>query len=224
MPDLRFEGECPAGALVAGVDEAGRGPWAGPVVAAAVIIDVARIPDAVLAEIDDSKVLAADRRERIFDQLTACATIAVGQADVLEIDVFNIRQATLLAMRRAVEALETPPTVALVDGRDLPALGCEARALVGGDGASLSIAAASIVAKVTRDRIMQSLDRVHPGYGWSTNMGYGTKQHWDALQRFGPCPLHRRSFRPVSEAMTRNLCPDAHDLLDLESGRDPLSS
>ncbi len=178
---------------VAGVDEAGRGPLAGPVVAAAVILDAERIPDGL----DDSKKLTALRREALYEAILACAVVGVGEASVDEIDLLNIRQATHLAMARAVRALTKPPAFALVDGNDAPALPCRCETIIGGDGLSVSIAAASIVAKVTRDRQMRDLHNFHPGYGWDSNMGYGTEAHMAAINRLGPCLHHRRSFAPI---------------------------
>ncbi|MGH6871055.1 MAG: ribonuclease HII [Rhizomicrobium sp.] len=179
---------------IAGVDEAGRGPLAGPVVAAAVILDRKRIPKGL----NDSKQLTAEVREALFVViLERAVAVGVGEASVDEIDLINIRQATHLAMARAVRALATAPIFALVDGNDAPALPCRCDTLIDGDAKSVSIAAASIVAKVTRDRMMQALHDEHPGYGWVTNKGYGTPEHLDALGRLGPCRHHRRSFAPV---------------------------
>lgn len=199
MPDFAFETEC-RGGPVCGIDEAGRGPWAGPVVAAAVIIEQQRLSNALLAAIDDSKAMSRAARERVYAGLVGSATIGVGQASVAEIDRLNILAATLLAMQRAVAALGRPPAVALVDGNRPPTLPCPVRCIVGGDALSLSIAAASIVAKVTRDRLMAALDDVHPGYGWRTNAGYGTARHRAALARLGPSREHRMSFRPLRAA------------------------
>lgn len=195
MPDLAME--IAAGGIVAGVDEAGRGPWAGPVVAAAVVLDAARLPDDLAAAIDDSKALSRPRRERVFALLPSVASIGVGAATVAEIDQLNILQATLLAMQRAIADLGVVADLVLVDGKQVPQLAVPARAVVDGDAKSLSIAAASIVAKVTRDRLMVDLDRQYPGYGWERNAGYGTAEHRAALARLGPSPEHRRSFRPV---------------------------
>jgi ribonuclease HII len=195
MPDLRLENM--AGGIVAGIDEVGRGPWAGPVVAAAVILDTTRLPDALAAAIDDSKKLSAPMREAIARELPVCARIAVAAATVDEIAAHNILGATFLAMRRAVARLGIVPDLALVDGNRLPELPCAARAVIGGDGVSLSIAAASIVAKVTRDRLMARLGNRYPGFGWERNAGYGTPEHRDALKRLGVTPHHRRSFAPI---------------------------
>jgi len=179
---------------VAGVDEAGRGPLAGPVVAAAVILNRKKIPKGL----NDSKQMTAQAREAAFGAILDCAVaVGVGEASVDEIDLVNIRQATHLAMARAVRALATVPMFALVDGNDAPALPCPCDTIVEGDGRSLSIAAASIIAKVTRDRLMIALHGEHPGYGWISNKGYGTGEHLEALGRLGPCRHHRRSFAPV---------------------------
>ena len=179
---------------IAGVDEAGRGPLAGPVVAAAVILDRKKIPKGL----NDSKKMTAETREVAFAAIQICAiAIGVGEASVDEIDLINIRQATHLAMARAIRALGVQPTFALVDGNDAPALPCPCDTIIGGDARSVSVAAASIIAKVTRDRMMQALHLEHPGYGWFTNKGYGTGEHLEALGRLGPCLHHRRSFAPV---------------------------
>lgn len=202
MPDFTLEEE--VGGIVAGIDEAGRGPLAGPVVAAAVIFDRARLSPRLLAQIDDSKRLSRARREAAFEALAEVAHIGIGQADVDEIDRINILQASLLAMRRAVVQLRVQPETALIDGNRAPELSCRARCVVGGDRLSVSIAAASIVAKVTRDRLITELARLYPGYGWERNAGYGTKEHLDALQILGITPEHRRSFRPVSDILCRH--------------------
>jgi len=197
MPNYAFEKrilEKMAGP-VAGVDEAGRGPLAGPVVAAAVIFtERKRIPKGL----NDSKQLTEDAREKAYEAIMSCgAIVGVGEASVDEIDLVNIRQATHLAMARAIRALATAPVFALVDGNDPPPLPCPCDTIIGGDGRSLSIAAASIVAKVTRDRMMIALHEEHPGFGWRTNKGYGTEEHLSALSRLGPTCHHRRSFAPV---------------------------
>ena len=191
------------GVPVAGIDEAGRGPWAGPVVAAAAILDIARpAPEGL----NDSKKLTETQRERLFDEITAQAIgFAIGVASHEEIDALNIRRATHLAMMRAVEALSltgVSPTAALVDGDDPPALDIPTRALVRGDGSSFSIAAASVLAKVTRDRMMAAMDAQYPGYGFARHKGYGTAQHAEALLRLGCCPIHRLTFAPCASAQT----------------------
>jgi len=192
-PKPNFEMEVDCDAPVCGIDEAGRGPLAGPVVAAAVILDPAGLPDGL----DDSKRLTAMRRRELRAALTSVAMIGVGSASVAEIDEINILNATMLAMRRAVEALPVAPRVALVDGNRCPDLSCQTIAVVKGDQRCLSIAAASIVAKVHRDALMADLAATYPAYGWPRNAGYGTAEHLAALQNHGPTPHHRRSFSPV---------------------------
>lgn len=189
---------------VAGVDEAGRGPLAGPVVAAAVIFDKSFLvseANHALHGLDDSKKLPATRREFFYTLLSNCsaAQIGIASASVEEIDTLNILRATHLAMARALEKLAPPPELALVDGRPVNGLPVPHCAIVGGDAASLSIAAASVMAKVTRDRLMTELAGQYPQYGFERHKGYGTKQHLAALRRHGPCPLHRRSFAPVAQ-------------------------
>ena len=186
---------------MAGVDEAGRGPWAGPVVAAAVVFDADGPPPRLSAMITDSKLLKAEQRAALQPAILACAPATVGIATVAEIDSMNILQATLLAMRRAIACLVEAPDLALVDGNRAPRLLCPVRTVVGGDRKSLSIAAASIVAKVTRDRLMARLAADYPGYGWERNAGYGTAEHQAGLARLGPCEHHRRSFRPIRELL-----------------------
>ena len=183
--------------LVAGVDEAGRGPLAGPVVAAAVIL-----PDGFkLDGLDDSKKVRPVRREKFFTAITGDAGVAwaTGEATVTEIDRLNILRATHLAMARAVEALPRRPDHALVDGLPVRGLPVAHTALVGGDGLSLSIAAASIIAKVTRDRFMAVLDDEYPQYGFARHKGYGVREHLEAIRQHGPCPAHRRTFAPVAQ-------------------------
>ena len=182
---------------IAGVDEAGRGPLAGPVVAAAVILDRKCIPRGL----NDSKQMTPEAREEAFVRIMECAVVGVGDASVDEIDLVNIRQATHLAMARAVRALLPAPLFALVDGNDAPALPCPCDTIIDGDARSVSIAAASIIAKVTRDRMMTALHAEHPGYGWLTNKGYATEEHREALNRLGPCRHHRRSFAPVYQVL-----------------------
>jgi len=184
--------------LLAGVDEAGRGPLAGPVVAAAVILDD-RKPIQGLA---DSKKLSAKRREGLFDEIRAkalCCSLA--QASVQEIDQLNILQATLLAMRRAVVGLRLPPRLVLVDGNCLPVLEMRAEAIVKGDATVPAISAASILAKVSRDRWCADYHQLFPHYGFAQHKGYGTAEHLAALRQHGPCPEHRRTFRPVAECL-----------------------
>jgi ribonuclease HII len=196
MPDFAEEDICVASGnrVVAGVDEAGRGPLAGPVVAAAAVLDRDRFPEGL----DDSKKLGLRARERLFDDIMQMADVGVGIASVAEIDDLNILYASHLAMERAVAGLTSAVDHALIDGNMIPkGLICPATALVKGDGRSLSIAAASIIAKVTRDRIMVDLAQQFPGYGWEKNAGYPTKAHREALTALGVTPHHRRSFKPV---------------------------
>jgi ribonuclease HII len=198
-PDFAFETAALArgAALVIGVDEAGRGPLAGPVLAAAVRLDPARIPPGLA----DSKVLSAAARARLHAAIAATAAVGVGEAAVEEIDRLNILRASHLAMERAVAALGAVDH-ALIDGPMVPrGLRCSATAIVRGDARSLSVAAASIVAKVLRDRIMVALSQQFPGYGWDRNAGYPTPGHLDALHRLGPTPWHRRSFAPVHKTL-----------------------
>jgi len=202
-----FSHEAAAGGRVAGVDEAGRGPLAGPVLAAAVVFPQG-VPGWLAALLDDSKALSAARRETAFAALAEAraagiAACAVAAASAGEIGRLNILGATHLAMRRAVLRLPALPDLALIDGNRLPALPCAARGLVGGDALSLSIAAASILAKVLRDRAMVRLCARWPGYGFSRNMGYPTAAHRAALACLGPCPHHRRGFAPVEAALAR---------------------
>ena len=194
MPGLKHEKLCAA--PVAGVDEAGRGPLAGPVVAAAVILPARGVPRGI----DDSKKLSASERERLCARLHDCAIVGIGIVEADEIDVLNIYWATMKAMTLAVEALAQAPAHVLVDGNRLPRWGHAATALVGGDAKSRSIAAASIVAKHTRDTIMLAHAETHPMYNWHSNKGYGCPHHLRALREHGPTPLHRRSFAPVAAA------------------------
>jgi ribonuclease HII len=193
-----FEVTARAAARLCGVDEAGRGPLAGPVVAAAVILD----PDHLPAGLRDSKAMTARQRDTVAATIrTHALAWAVGEASVAEIDELNILQATLLAMRRAVEALRPAAEFALVDGNQLPPLPIPARALVRGDALEPAISAASILAKTHRDALMAQFDAQHPGYGFSQHAGYGTPAHLARLRQLGPCPLHRRSFAPVRELL-----------------------
>ena len=186
--------------LVAGVDEAGRGPLAGPVVAGAVILD----PENPIDGLNDSKRLTALRRELLYEEIQKKALAwAVGHADVEEIDRINILQATMLAMKRAVEALQTVPDHALIDGNRCPDLCCPAQAIVKGDSRVAAISAASIMAKVTRDREMLSLDVIYPGYGLAQHKGYPSKAHIEALENLGVTPIHRRSYAPVRRVIEK---------------------
>ncbi len=203
--------DLPPGTLVAGVDEAGRGPLAGPVVVAAVILDPAR----VIRGLDDSKYLSEERRSvlepRIRERALAYSVIVV---DAAEIDRINIFQATMLGMRRALAALATVPQLALIDGNRLPKqLPCPARAVIGGDASEPAISAASILAKVARDRLMLALDAEHPGYGFARHKGYPTPEHLQSLQQLGPCIQHRRSFAPVRALLQSEPVPEQAALL-----------
>lgn len=202
-PDLALEKDCPV--PVCGVDEAGRGPWAGPVSAAAVILD----PRRRLPGLDDSKKLTAKAREALEIEIKAKAVAwAVGFATVEEIAELNILHATGLAMCRAVEGLSVTPAFALVDGNYRFKLPCDIRTVVGGDGKSKSIAAASILAKVARDRLMAEMDRVYPGYGFAGHKGYGAPAHIRALAELGPCPIHRMSWAPVKLILAGEAVPE----------------
>jgi ribonuclease HII len=205
MPRPTFTLEKSFSGIVAGIDEAGVGPWAGPVVAAAVILNKKKRPSGI----NDSKALLREQREELFSVLILHSSTGIGIATVEEIDTLNIYHATRLAMCRAFEALLVVPDVALIDGHQPPKLPCHVQAIVGGDGKCMSIAAAGIVAKVTRDRIMGELAAEFPHYGWEKNAGYGTKRHQSALLEYGHTAHHRKSFSPI-----RNLI--AHGRLYLE--------
>ncbi|MEQ8666802.1 MAG: ribonuclease HII [Rhodospirillales bacterium] len=199
MPDLELELAALADrhTVICGVDEAGRGPWAGPVVAAAVVLGSLTDDPVVIAMLDDSKKLSAKRREELFGIISSAASVGVGVVEAGEIDRVNILEATFRAMRRAVTALNPLPDFALVDGNRCPTLPCASQSVIRGDSVSASIAAASIIAKVTRDRIMADLAAAYPGYGWERNAGYGTAEHSAALAKLGVTPYHRTSFKPV---------------------------
>ena len=187
---------------MAGVDEAGRGPLAGPVVVAAVILD----PDRPLAGLEDSKRLSADRREALAPLIREQALAwAIAEVSPQDIDRLNILQATLLGMRLSIERLALLPALALIDGNRTPELPCEARAIVGGDRLEPAISAASILAKTARDRIMEDLHRLYPRYGFDRNKGYPTPEHLRTLALHGPCDAHRRSFAPVRTALQSSL-------------------
>lgn len=195
-PDFDMEQAAMAKGLlrVAGVDEVGRGPLAGPVTAAAVVLDPARIPDGL----NDSKQLSIKKRIYLAELLEDCAEVSVAHASVEEIEQHNILRASHIAMRRALAGLAHPPDHVLIDGSMIPhGLNISAQPVVKGDTRCLSISAASIVAKICRDKLMVDLAQQHPGYGWETNMGYGSKSHMSALQNLGPTPHHRRTFKPV---------------------------
>ena len=196
---------------ICGIDEAGRGPFAGPVTAAAVVLNPNKVPEGL----NDSKKLSESERDRLFEEILSKAQVGVGQATVQEIDNLNILQATFLAMRRATENLPEIPGFALIDGNQMPRpFPCNLRTVVKGDAKSLSIAAASIVAKVTRDRIMVELDSAFPEFGWARNKGYGTRDHTVALKQHGPSPHHRKSFKPV-----RQLLPEIDSLVLSDSNK-----
>ena len=199
MPDDRFERSHYG--LAVGLDEAGRGPWAGPVTAAAVILDSSQPIDGL----DDSKRLTAAKRDALARQIYARARVGFGLADVNEIDQLNILAASQLAMRRALADLGAPfPDLALVDGNRDPGLGIATQLIIGGDGISVSIAAASIIAKTKRDEMMIDLAREFPGYGFDRHMGYGTRAHQIALAKLGPCAAHRKSFKPIHKMLCVN--------------------
>lgn len=204
MDMLVFEKEAWNSGLffVAGVDEAGRGPLAGPVVAAAVVFEREPLGDGqIFSGLTDSKALTEKKRDLFFEQLMACpfAHTAFAVIEPEEIDSINILQATWKAMASALSALDRLPNFALVDGNPVRGLPCDSKSIVKGDAKSLSIAAASVIAKVTRDRMMVELDARHPEYGFARHKGYGTKRHLEAIRKFGPLPCHRKTFRPISE-------------------------
>ena len=203
-PNFFSEAQCLSlGArTVAGIDEAGRGPLAGPVTAAAVVLN----PDDIPFGLDDSKRMNRHQRELLYGEIVNRCSVSVAHAEVPEIDSMNILQATMLAMRRAAEGLPTTPEHLLIDGNRVPSgLPCAASAIVKGDRKSFSIAAASIVAKVTRDRLMRALALEHAEYGWERNSGYGTRHHLEALRSNGPTRHHRKSFAPVRDAYSSHL-------------------
>lgn len=197
MDSLDFSNELCYSGVIAGVDEVGRGPWAGPVVAAAVILDRNQLP----AGIHDSKKLNRTTRESLYTIIMRVAHVGVGICSVEEIDEYNILGASKRAMRRAYDALPGKPDTVLIDGNQLPDIPCAMEAIIGGDGICVSIAAASIIAKVMRDRIMVELAKEFPQYGWDSNSGYGTKAHQDALALFGVTIHHRRSFAPIRKLL-----------------------
>ena len=198
VPDFSLESRAKRRGIwpVAGTDEAGRGPLAGPVVAAAVILDPKRIPEGL----NDSKKLSAAQREALYERILAEATVSIASSSPRRIDLIDIRKASLDAMRRAVAGLDQDARHVLADGRDVPmGLLCSGEAVVKGDGRSVSIAAASIIAKVMRDRMMVRAGLVYPHYGFEVHAGYGTDRHRSAIVTHGPCPLHRMSFRPLKQ-------------------------
>ncbi len=185
--------------VICGIDEAGRGPWAGPVVASAVILDPKNIPQGL----NDSKKLNEAKREALFGLIMYSSKVGIGIVSAAEIDEINILQATFLAMQRAFEQLETKPDLALIDGNKSPQLIWKTQTIIGGDAKSFSIAAASIIAKVTRDRIMHQHDQTYPLYGFARHKGYGTAAHAAALAIHGPCAEHRKSFKPIALILAR---------------------
>jgi ribonuclease HII len=203
MPDYSFENQAKKNGykIVCGIDEAGRGPWAGPVTAAAVVLDPALLSYELLNQLDDSKKIKRAQQKAIFDEIHLKIIYGIGQASVEEIDDINILQATFLAMRRALKALCVFPDYALVDGNRLPSLNCSSEAIIKGDSKSYTIAAASIIAKVTRDLNMVVLSQQYPGYGWERNSGYGTKEHQAALVSLGVTSAHRKSYAPIRKIL-----------------------
>jgi ribonuclease HII len=200
-PDFSFELDAQrrGHSVICGIDEAGRGPWAGPVVAAAVVLDPACIPKGL----NDSKKLNETMREKLFGEIVTCAVVGIGIGNEARIDRDNILAATLWAMAEAVGHLTIMPDLALVDGNRPPKLFCQVQTIVEGDAKSLSIAAASIVAKVTRDRLMVDLHSKYPVYGFARHKGYGTAEHHAVLLAHGPCPHHRKSFKPIAILLQR---------------------
>lgn len=207
MPDFTYENACNTQGLIFGLDEAGRGPWCGPVVAACVCWPNGEIPVELAASINDSKKLSAKKREELFPKImNSNAIVGVGQASAEEIDAVNILQASFLAMKRALDEVREKgffPAFALIDGNKLPKWDMPMQAVIGGDAKSLSIAAASVVAKVTRDRLMQKLAIDYPQYGWDKNAGYGTKQHIEALEKYGITPHHRKTYAPIARLILK---------------------
>ena len=207
MPDWKIENGHRG--LICGIDEAGRGPWAGPVVAGAAVFLTREVSPELLAQLNDSKKLTAKKREYLYELLrqeeqAGHILCGIGEASAAEIDELNILQATFLAMRRAVEKLPQKPDIALIDGNRLPKdFPCANECFIGGDGRSYSIAAASILAKVYRDRLMSEMAKQYPHYGFEKNAGYGTKAHIEGLRQYGVTPQHRRSYRPIKEFLAQ---------------------
>jgi len=186
--------------LIAGIDEAGRGPWAGPVVSAAVILNEKNIPDGL----NDSKKLSEKKRLSLYSSIYNFHSVGVGVSSIEEIDSMNVLQATFLSMKRAVEDLNPQPEYILVDGNLDPGLNFKTKCIIKGDSISISIAAASVIAKVTRDNLMLKLDKEFPNYNWKKNKGYGTAEHRNALELHGPCKYHRKSFSPINKMLGVN--------------------
>lgn len=208
MPDFNIEKSLNLNGLIAGFDEAGRGPWCGPVVAACVCWPDLQIPEELANAINDSKKLTAKKREALFPKIMASnAIVGVGQASAEEIDDMNILQASFLAMHRALDEVRVKgynPIFGLIDGNRLPKWDMPCQAVIGGDGKSLSIGAASIIAKVVRDRLMTDLAKEFPAYGWERNAGYGTAEHIKALKEYGPTIHHRKSYAPIKKILEGN--------------------
>ena len=208
VPDFNIEKSLGLNGLIAGFDEAGRGPWCGPVVAACVCWPDLQIPEELAGVINDSKKLTAKKREALYPKIISSnAIVGVGQASAEEIDEMNILQASFLAMHRALDDVRAKgyyPVFGLIDGNRLPKWDIPCQAVIGGDGKSLSIGAASIVAKVVRDRLMADLAKEFPAYGWERNAGYGTAEHIRALQEYGPTIHHRKSYAPIKKILEGN--------------------
>ena len=208
MPDFNIEKSLGLNGLIAGFDEAGRGPWCGPVVAACVCWPDLQVPEELANAINDSKKLTAKKREALFPKIMASnAIVGIGQASAEEIDEMNTLQASFLAMSRALDEVRAKgayPVFGLIDGNRLPAWDMPCQAVIGGDGKSLSIGAASIVAKVVRDRLMADLAKEFPEYGWERNAGYGTAEHIGALKEHGPTVHHRKSYAPIKKILETN--------------------
>lgn len=208
VPDFNIEKSLGLNGLIAGFDEAGRGPWCGPVVAACVCWPDLQVPEELANAINDSKKLTAKKREALYPKIMASnAIVGVGQASAEEIDEMNILQASFLAMHRALDEVRVKgynPIFGLIDGNRLPKWDIPCQAVIGGDGKSLSIGAASIIAKVVRDRLMTDLAKEFPAYGWERNAGYGTAEHIQALKEYGPTIHHRKSYAPIKKILEGN--------------------
>lgn len=200
-PDFSFENKHDG--LACGVDEVGRGPLAGPVVAAAVILNRAAFPQNILEHINDSKKVSQKKRAYLFDKIHEYAHVSIAECSVEEIDTLNILQASLMAMKKAIDGLRVKPAIALIDGNKAPRTPCRTETIVKGDSRSYSIAAASIIAKHYRDNLMNTYALEFPQYGWDKNAGYGTTAHLKAIEIHGITPLHRRSFSPISKCLVK---------------------
>ena len=202
MPNLEYEKTYDG--AVCGVDEVGRGPWSGPVVACAVVLKNGTLPDDILTVLDDSKKLTAQKRQALYEPLMQHCHFSIGQCSVDEIDELNILQATMKAMKRAIKGLNVPIVGALIDGNKIPDLNIPAQAIIKGDSISISIAAASVIAKIYRDTLMQELALQYPHYGWESNAGYGTKKHIEGLEKHGITQHHRKSYAPIKKIIQSN--------------------